>query len=47
MPVNELCLYDFRDIGKTLVVQHVVNILPVIFDQLFHPKLASMIVFVL
>ena len=44
MPTNKLCLDDFRDVGEALVVQNVVDVLPIL-DQLFRPKLASMFVF--
>ena len=46
MPADKFCLDDFRDVGKTLVVQDAVDVLPV-FDQLFRPKFASVFVFVL
>ena len=29
MPANKLCLDDFRDVGKALMVQHAVDIVPV------------------
>ena len=47
MPIDELCPDDFWDVKEALVVQHAVDIMPVVFDQLFHPKLTSMFVFVL
>ena len=46
MPANELCLNNFRDIREGLVVQYIINILPVL-TQLFCFELASMFVFVL
>ena len=45
MPTDELCLDDFRDVGKALVVQHAVDVLPVVFVQLFYPELLSLLVF--
>ena len=47
MPSDKFCLDNFRDIGKALVVQHAINVLPIVFDQLFRPKLASIFVFIL
>ena len=47
MPTNELYLDNFRDVKEALVMQHIVNILPVVFDQLFRPKFTSVFVFVL
>ena len=46
MPADELCLDDFRDVGEALVVQHAIDVLPVL-GQLSRPKLASVFVFVL
>ena len=46
MPTNKLYSDNFWDVEEALVVQDVVDVLPVL-DQLFHPKLASMFVFVL
>ena len=47
MPAVELCLNNFWDVGEALVVQHAVNVLPIVFDPLFRPKLASEFVFTL
>ena len=47
IPIDELCSNNFRDIEEALVVQHAVDILPVVLDQLFRPKLASVFIFVL
>ena len=44
MPTDELRSDDFRDVGEALVVQHAVDVLPVL-GQLFQPKLASVFVF--
>ena len=41
----KLYLDDFRDIEEALVMQHAVDVLPVL-DQLSRSKLASMFVFV-
>ena len=46
MPADELCPDDFRDVKEALVVQHVVNVLPVL-GQLPRPKVASVFVSVL
>ena len=46
MPADKLCLDDFRDVKEALIMQHVINILPVL-DQLFYPKRASMFVLLL
>ena len=46
MPTDELYSDDFQDIREALVMQHAINVLPVL-DQLFCPKLASMFVFAL
>ena len=46
MPADELCPDDFRDVGEALVVQHAVEVLPVL-GQLSRPKLASVFVSVL
>ena len=44
MSTNKLCSDDFRDVGEALVVQDVVDVLPVL-DQLFRPRFASVFVF--
>ena len=46
MPADELCPNDFRDVGEALVVQHAVDVLPVL-GQLPRPKLTSVFVSVL
>ena len=47
MPADELCPDDIRDLEEALVIQHTIDVLPVVLDQLFRLKLASVFVFVL
>ena len=47
MFIDELCPDDFWDIVETLVVQYAINIVLVVFDQLFCRKLRSVFVLVL
>ena len=45
VPANELCLDNFRDVGKALVVQHAVNILPALLAGLLvGPQLPGLLV---
>ena len=47
MPTNELYPDNFRDIRETLLVQHTIDVLLVVFYQLFCSKLASGFIFFL
>ena len=47
LPTNELYLDNFWDVKKALVMQHAVNILPVVFAQLFYSELPGLLAFLL
>ena len=47
MLTDKLCPDSFRDEGEALVMQYAVDVLPIIFDQLFCPKFVSVFVFIL
>ena len=47
MLADEFCLDNFQDIKKALVMQYVVDVLPIIFDQLFRFKFPRLFVFAL
>ena len=47
MPADEICPNNFQNIEKTLIVKHAVNILPVIFIELFCSKLLDLFDFFL
>ena len=47
MPANKLCLHDFWDVKKTLVVKYAINVVPIIFAKLFYFELPGLIIFLL
>ena len=47
MPANKLCLDDFRDVRKALVVQYAINVLSIVFTQLFFFELLGLLIFLL
>ena len=47
MPAKKLCLNDFRDIEEALVMQYIVNVLLIVFVQLFHSELPDLLIFFL
>ena len=47
MSTNELYPDNFQDVKKALVVQNAINVLPVVFAQLFYPELLGLFVFLL
>ena len=48
MLANELCLDNFRDIGKALVVQDAINVVPALLAKLYiSSELSDLLVFLL
>ena len=45
MLADEFCLHDFQDVKKALVMQHVIDVLLIILDQLFGFKFPRLFVF--
>ena len=47
MPTNKFCPDDFRDVGKALVVQNPIDVVPALLAKLLvGPQLLGLLVFI-